>query len=393
MQRRYTARFALLLLVTWVTLILAAIDGPVIIAIGTPLILLVAIGLLWPRTPFGAVRLEACGSGICFEGDSVTFRISIEELRSQRYRIQIRSGDQLFGDANVTSDSTMITVTFPRFGDHHLDASTLVREGPFGLFEDVLHPEITDSIKVFPAIEEISPLSRAVDAQFAIGRHRSTMKTHAGLEFVDVRQAGPGDVLADVNWKATARTGTVWLNQRSSELPLDLVIFLDSFSPMQLANLTKIASNLARVHLRNYDRVGLVVFGGTIGWIPPASGRYQERLIAERLLLVRPYATAADKRIDLLPRNAIPRSAAIVVLSALQDRRMVQAVRDLRLAGHPLTVVGPLGAQTTDGNDAQRLGALMRRQLLEDIARLGVTVVNSENPTLSPTFGPSPRVG
>ncbi|MGC9154828.1 MAG: DUF58 domain-containing protein [Ferrimicrobium sp.] len=389
MQRRYTARFALLLLATWVTLIFAVIDGPAIIVIGAPLMLLVAIGLLWPRTPLGAVKLEAGDSAMCFEGDAMTFRINLEALRSQRYRIELRSGDLLLGDAEIASESAMITVIFPCFGSHHLEASTLVREGPFGLFEDVVHPEVPGPIKVFPAIEEISPLSRAVDAQFAVGRHRSNKKTHAGLEFVDVRQAGPGDVLADVNWKATARTGTVWLNQRSSELPLDLVIFLDTFSPVQLANLTKVASNLARVHLRNYDRVGLVVFGGTIGWIPPASGRYQERLIAERLLQVRPYATAADKRIDLLPQNAIPRSAAVVVLSTLQDRRMVQAVRDLRFAGHPLTLVGPVGAQTTDGDDAERLGGLIRRQLLEDITRLGVSVVDLENPTLSPTPGPS----
>ncbi|WP_298207971.1 DUF58 domain-containing protein [Ferrimicrobium sp.] len=389
MQRRYTARFAVLLVGAWLTLMLGAIDGPTMIVVGAPMVLLVAIGLLWPRTPFGPFQLAPVGSAICFEGDSIELSLALTELGTQRYRVEIRTGGVLLQTLRVESQTQTVAVVFSHFGSYRLDESRLVREGPFGLFDDLVKPVSPTPVKVFPGIEDVHSITRAADAQFAIGRHRSTMKSHAGLEFVDVRQAVPGDVLADVNWKITARTGAVWLNQRSSDLPLDLIILLDTFPSKVLNSLTRMAANYARAHLRNFDRVGLVVFGGTIGWIPPASGRYQERLIAERLLLVKPYETAADKRIDLLPRNAIPRAATVVVMSGLHDRRIVQAIKDLRFAGHQLTVVGPFQTQgSARGTSlAERLTTLIGHQLLEDITRLGVGVVDVKDQAVSTIVG------
>jgi uncharacterized protein (DUF58 family) len=296
----------------------------------------------------------------------------------------------------------MVEASLPVFGSYRLAGSALVREGYFGLYEDYLPLELSEAIKVFPMIEDVTPLARIVKAQFTLGRHRSTQQSHAGLEFIDVREAGPGDPLTDVNWKTTARTGNIWLNQRSSDLPLDLVILLDTFPSAALTTLVKLASNLARAHLRNFDRVGLVVFGGTIGWIPPASGRFQERLISERLLLIKAYTTAADKRIDLIPQRALPRTATVMVVSALYDRRIIQAIKDLKFAGHQVIVVGPVafdgsndmhvsasGTDDSDHNDsgygdpsvrsrAKRLNTLIRRQLLNDLAGLNVTVIDTD---------------
>jgi uncharacterized protein (DUF58 family) len=363
------------------------------------MIILVALGLLWPRTPFGATSLcPANDSSVCFEGDVVLLHLHLERLNSQRHRLEIRNEQTVIGIYNLRSSKETVETSLPVFGSYRLAGSLLIREGYFGLFEDCLELELSEPIKVFPIIEDVTPLARMVKAQFALGRHRSTQQSHAGLEFIDVREAGPGDPLTDVNWKTTARTGSIWLNQRSSELPLDLVILLDTFPSAALTSLTKLAANLARAHLRNFDRVGLVVFGGTIGWIPPASGRFQERLISERLLLIRSYTTAADKRIDLIPRRALPRTATVMVVSALYDRRIIQAIKDLRFAGHQVVVIGPVvafgGSNDMHAIDAgysdagpgdpnmrsrlKRLNTLIRRQLLEDLAGLNITVIDTD---------------
>jgi uncharacterized protein (DUF58 family) len=403
MQRRYTARFQLLLLGAFTTLLLAAFSGPAVIVAGSPIILLLALGLLWPHTPFGVTNLAtASNSSVCFEGDVVQLQLCLEGFNTQRHRLEISNQQSIIGAFNIQSPEVFVEIRLPMFGSYNLAGSVLIREGHFGLFEDCLRLELAEPIKVFPVFEDVTPLARMVKTQFALGRHRSNQQSHAGLEFVDVREAGPGDPLTDVNWKVTARTGNIWLNQRSSELPLDLVIVLDTFPSTEIATLTKLAANLARAHLRNFDRVGLVVFGGTIGWVPPASGRFQERLISERLLLVKPYATAADKRIDLIPRSALPRTATVMVVSGLYDRRIVQAIKDLSFQGHQVVVVGPLlsdesrnpevmnssnknSSNKNSGDDvnietnAKRLNVLVRRQLLEDLASLNVTVVNTDS--------------
>ncbi len=399
MQRRYTVRFQLLLLGAWTTLLLGAFSGPAVAAVGAPMIILVALGLLWPRTSFGTTNLSTANdSSICFEGDVVLLRLRLDQLNSQRHRLEIRNEQMVVGVYKLRSSEETLEVSLPVFGSYWLAGSLLIREGHFGLFEDCLELGLSEPIKVFPLIEDVTPLARMVKAQFALGRHRSSQQSHAGLEYIDVREAGPGDPLTDVNWKTTARTGSIWLNQRSSELPLDLVIMLDTFPSAALNSLTKLASNLARAQLRNFDRVGLVVFGGTIGWIPPASGRFQERLISERLLLIRSYPTAADKRIDLIPRRALPRMATVMVVSALYDRRIIQAIKDLRFAGHQVVVIGPVMAfggsndmhALDAGNSesgpgdpnvrsrARRLNMLIRRQLLADLAGLNVTVIDTD---------------
>ncbi len=339
---------------------------------------LAAVGLLWPHDNGGAVTCTLADKPICFEGDDLRLQLGITPYRRLRYRVILLDRGLVVGSFAITAATSYVSFAITHFGSVDLSGSSLIREGPFGLFEDTIPLRLDDAVKVFPPIEEVAPIMRMVSAHYAVGRHRSTVKSHAGLEFVDVRQAGPGDPLTDVNWKTSARTGAIWLNERSSELPLDLVIFLDTFPSADLGQRTKLASNLARAHLRNFDRVGLVVFGGTIGWLPPATGHFQERLISERLLLVRPYPSAADKRIDLIPKTALPRAATVMVVSSLADPRIVQAIRDLKFAGHQVIVVRPTASPLSSLSQAARLSLLVRRQLLADIANLGVTVIDQD---------------
>ena len=379
MQRQYTRRFGAVLIGAWTALLLGSLTGPAVVVAGAPLMVIAVVGLLWPRDNGGTVTYTLADKPICFEGDELGLELDITPYRRLRYRVVLRDRGLLVGSFAVTAATSTISFALAHFGSVDLSGSSLIREGPFGLFEDTMPLRLDDAVKVFPPIEEVAPIMRMVSAPYAVGRHRSTVKSHAGLEFVDVRQAGPGDPLTDVNWKATARTGAIWLNERSSELPLDLVIFLDTFPSADLAQRTKLASNLARAHLRNFDRVGVVVFGGTIGWLPPATGHFQERLIGERLLLVRPYESAADKRIDLIPKTALPRAATVMVVSGLDDPRIVQAIRDLKFAGHPVIVVRPTASAVQPSlNQVTRLGLLIRRQLLADIANLDITVIDQD---------------
>ncbi len=381
MERHYTGRFGVVLVGAWTTLLMTALAGPTVIALGTPLIVLALVGLLWPRRSFGEVRLAAGNSLDCFERDEIALELTIgSHWARQRHWVRLEDRGDHLGIFPLTSAKSSLYAKVSHFGSVDFAGTTLVRQGPFGLFEDTVALSLFEEAKVFPAIEDLAPITRTVMAQFGIGRHRSLRRSHAGLEFVDVRQAGPGDTLTDINWRASARTGSIWLNERSTDLPLDLVVFLDTFPSGAFERRTRLAANLARAYLRNFDRVGLVIFGGTIGWLPPASGRFQERVITERLLRVRPYQSDADKRIDLLPRTALPRAATVMVVSDLSDRRIIQAVQDLEFAGHEVIAVvmeRATGSEIETSTELQRLTRLLERQLLADMARLGVTVIDS----------------
>jgi uncharacterized protein (DUF58 family) len=90
----------------------------------------------------------------------------------------------------------------------------------------------------------------------------------AGSELFQLRAYAPGDPLARVDWKATARSGQLVTREFSEDQHLDILIALDAgrFSRVRAGRLDRfglyanIAARFAQVATPNDDRVGLVVF-------------------------------------------------------------------------------------------------------------------------------------
>jgi len=90
----------------------------------------------------------------------------------------------------------------------------------------------------------------------------------AGSELFQLRAYTPGDPLARVDWKATARSGQLVTREFSEDQHLDILIALDAgrFSRVRAGRLDRfglyanIAARFAQVATPNDDRVGLVVF-------------------------------------------------------------------------------------------------------------------------------------
>lgn len=367
-----TPRFGAWIAVALLASIAAALGHPLGLTIALPILLALAAAVLFPPR-ISRVALTAAVHE-SFEGDAISLTLTLappppaghaylvltDSLRSAPpRRIALPSSGMLTFDERPA-----------RFGLWHFDRSRVVVDGLFGLLR-ARHPvTLTTPIKVLPRIDHLEALERLARTRFGIGRHRSRTPSAAGLEFIDVREAGPNDRLVDVNWKLVARTGRYWLNQRASDLPIDVVLCLDTFPSPLTSEVIRLGANLARAHLHALDRVSLVIFGGTIGWLPPGSGWLQERAIADRLLRTREYPSVADKQITLIPRSVIPRDATVLAVSPLVDERFVRAVIDLRALGHPVVVWDP-----TPHPPAGRLARLVRLQLEADLANLGVELL------------------
>jgi uncharacterized protein (DUF58 family) len=195
-----------------------------------------------------------------------------------------------------------------------------------------------------------------------------------GIEFADVRPFVPGDRARSINWRATARRGVPWVNERHPERNTDVVLFLDSFvdlrsaaadqrasggfagaaPPSTLDRAVSAAASLASAYLSRRDRVGLVSFGGVVRWLQPGTGQAMLYRLLDTLMETQIFATVGWRGIRHLPSRTLPPKALMVALTPLLDERGITALFDLLARGYDLAIVdvSPLvGAAPAGGEE------------------------------------------
>jgi uncharacterized protein (DUF58 family) len=201
-----------------------------------------------------------------------------------------------------------------------------------------------------------------------------------GIEHADLRPFVPGDRVREVNWRATARRGELWVNERLPERSTDVVVFLDAFNAAAIGTAVRVAVSLASAYLARRDRVGMVSFGGTVSWVRPGMGEHQRYRLIDALLGTQALENFVWKGINVIPRGTLPPRALVLAVTPLEDDRAVAALFDLRNRGIDLAIVelGPdrvavAGADV--GDLGRRLWAVRREMVRDRYRRLGVPVV------------------
>jgi uncharacterized protein (DUF58 family) len=289
--------------------------------------------------------------------------------------------------------TVQVALACRRWGAYRLGELYLRAHDRFRLLTWEQRLDLRAPLKVFPEPQVLRALVRPLETQVSTGNQVSRHRGE-GIEFADIRPFLPGDRPRSINWRATARRGAPWVNERHPERTTDVVLFLDSFvdvhgergSTLDLA--VGAAASLAAAYLRQRDRVGLVGFGGFVQWLQPGSGQAALYRLLDTLMETQVFATVAWKGIRHLPPRTLPPKALIVALTPLLDERAVAALFDLLARGYDLAVVevSPLAGAPVAGRGpgagsgpwdplARRLWALERETLRHRYQRLGAAVV------------------
>jgi uncharacterized protein (DUF58 family) len=240
-------------------------------------------------------------------------------------------------------------------------------------------------LRIYPTPEHLRKLVAPAHTQAATGSEVAPLRAE-GLEFADTRPFVVGDRVRSVNWRATARRGSLVVNDRHPERNTDVVIFLDSFAEAResaegtLEHAVRVAATLASRFLERRDRVGLVAFGGVLRWLEPGAGLVQRYRLVDALLETGVQFSYAWKDVNVIPARTLPPRALVVAVSPLLDERSVAALVDLCGRGHDLVVLEispePYVVPGPDATDevALRLWRLQRADLRARFERLGVAV-------------------
>lgn len=224
-------------------------------------------------------------------------------------------------------------------------------------------------------------------------RHRGD-----GVEFADMRPFVAGDRARAVNWRATARRGELWVDERHPDRSGEVVLFVDSFASIgrgrddTLRLTVEAARAIAGRHIAANDRVGLVDLGGVLRWVRPAGGTVQLQRIAEALADAEVWASTVDKPLEVLPPRALPRRGLVIGLSPLLDPRSIATVARMRARGLDVALIEVSPERAVDapgsarGVVAERLWRTERAATRSQLRRLGIGVAEWSDGPLEPVL-------
>lgn len=365
-----------------------------LVVVAAPFALLVALGLLWGGRPqvrawFSLDRERA------LEGDDVHVEVELNTdapVEMLEVHCVLPAGLEPVGGANPVAvrlgrqgERTLeLTLRCARWGSFRLGEVRLRARDPVGLLvweSRVVHRH---RLRVYPRPEQLRALVSPAQTQAATGSLLARVRAE-GLEFADTRAFVPGDRLRSVNWRATARRGSLVVNERHPDRNADVVLFLDSFAEVRTAaggtleRAVRATATLAERHLEQRDRVGLVAFGGILRWLEPGAGLLQRYRLIDALLETEVEFSYAWKDVNIIPARTLPPRSLVLAVTPLLDERSIAALLDLRARGHDLAIVevSPEPFVTPGpGLDALafRLWLLRRAELRNRFERAGVGV-------------------
>lgn len=182
-----------------------------------------------------------------------------------------------------------------------------------------------------------------------------------GSEFHSLRDYQHGDSFRNVNWKASARSKQLVVNQRVHESLTTLTLFLDAraisgagpASKTPLAHGCRAVVSVASGAIQARDRVRLIIYGKGVHELPPASGAELLEELPKVLADLRPegdttFLAALEGTLAIIR----PKTPVMLVSGLEDDPSIPDGIRLLRSRGVlPLVVASHIGTHPVDAED------------------------------------------
>ncbi len=265
------------------------------------------------------------------------------------------------------------------------------------LADPVTGPERT--VRVLPGVGAREPAPLRARATGVVGAHR-TRRAGEGLDLLDVREFRPGDSTRRIDWRVSARRGTLHVRRHALDADADVVLLLDTrldVGPVvrdwpappsppgagtavhgsSLDLTVRTATTLTAALLDQGDRVAVVDLARPRHSVAPGTGRRQLRRVRTRLVGAAVHWQA--RRLQLRPGVVQPGMVAVVLSPALDDD-VADLVRRLRRRGAQVLLVDTLpddldlAHPVSDDPERDRTAArLVLRERAERLARVRAT--------------------
>ncbi len=236
--------------------------------------------------------------------------------------------------------------------------------------------------------------SRLVDDVLA-GAYHSTFKGR-GMDFDEVREYMPGDEVRTIDWNVTARRGQPYVKRYVEERELTVMLLVDLSASGQFGSVlrlkTEIATELCAVlawsAIRNYDKVGLILFTDHIEkFLPPQKGRRHVLRVIREVLYFQPQGrrTEVGRALEYLRTISRRRTVSFLVSDFLElslPRLGFLELQDLETGAH--IVVDTASSAVRQAYAQRRAAAVERRRQLFQTLGISAIEVRTDEPYIHP---------
>lgn len=337
--------------------------GPVIaaLALAKPwLVGLAAVPLLAVATEIAAARPprlhidSSVSTRRVTEGDPVVVSIDLTADVTGLLVVRTARSGGIDGDASqhglelVAGQPVHLDLEYvaARWGRGHVGLDRVEWRTPLGLITWQARIDRVETVWVHPTPVHLRSALGVSRTTQRSGPHRSTARG-TGVEYHSSRPFETGDRWRDLDHRLLARTGEAWTKTRHADRSRDLMVVVDLIDDGSdpatgpaLADLSlRAAEAVSTRHLADKDRVGVVVMGRQVMYVPPGEGRRQGHVIIDRLMRAegREPARLVMRRVDL--RKRVPAGATVLVVSPLFDGEIVNQIHALRRHGRDVAVL------------------------------------------------------
>lgn len=387
-------RAALLASTGFVALLVGAATGrpALVVLAGVTLMPL----LLVPTAPAVTQASVTCERlpGQIVEGDPVVLTVTVrldrvaEQLTvtvAGNGTLDIEPESRRFSAPDADVLEIAVTVTPTRWGRADPPLLTITTTSRAGLRAAAARLFVPTALVALPRPASVDASTVRFVGRARAGNH-VTARAGDGVEFAGVREYRPGDALRRVHWPVSSRRGQLYVTERAAEAAMDVVVVIDTLGesgPRGASTLDaslRGAAGVSRALLRNGDRVGLVLLGGSVSWLAPASSaRTWYRLMAAALnVAVSDSYLTPD--VDRIPRVALPPGAVVLLFTPLLDDRALAVCSDLRRRRFTTIVLDvlarpePSGRHDENSRLGQRLWRLKRLTTEAQLSAMGCVV-------------------
>jgi uncharacterized protein (DUF58 family) len=372
-----------------------ALRRPELAIVAAPFALVLAIGTRLPRDPGVTVEVELT-SERTMEDAEVEATVTVRAERAVdrlELLLDLPAGVEAVGGGDARAvrlrageeREIPMAVRCSRWGVYELSNVEVRATDPFRLVVWEQRSSGRSPLKAYPSPISLQRILSPFETQAFSGSQVSRMKGD-GVEYADIREFVPGDRVRSINWRASARTQGLVVNDRHPERNTDVVLFVDSFVDVRgsgestLESAVRAAASLATRYLERRDRVGLVGFGGVLRWLQPGMGLTQRYRLIETMLETGVEPTYTWRDVNVLPARILPPKALVFGLTPLVDPRFIAALSDLCARGFdvvavevdPIPMVEPGSSEVE--KLAYRLWVLEREVVRSRLEGLGIAV-------------------
>lgn len=283
-------------------------------------------------------------------------------------------------------DELRYEVGAPLMGVHEIGPTDLRLEDPFGLFYEERHTEGSHTLWVLPRREDLRKAALLSTLPMPLMGDHQVNRPGDGFDFFSIREYVAGDTLRSVNWKASARSSKLLVNQMMRTTAAEVTLFVDArgitgSGPEDMSARVTIARAVASftefIFVKK-DQPRIFVYSDHVREIEPQPPERMIPMVLEMLAELQPKGNFPVKfAVSQALPSLKPMTPCLFFTCGIDDGTLTAAVSQL-LANNMEVAVIAAKAPSLPGveGDLERALLAERETLLREVTGLGATVID-----------------